>query len=304
MTTNNMINTPEPFALASGGTGATTASGAFTNISAGMLTLSYVGSSVNLLNLFNNSTGNFPGFNATGTDAAVGIQLGTKNSSLNLVDTTNTIAPPFKWYNAAQTHFTSLAIATAQSTNLALILPATDAATSHTPLSSDASGNLSFSTTPFLGAATATTLAFTNNATGGLIGTATNDSAPAGKVGELISSVILASSAVSVSANTQTNVTSISLTAGDWDVWGNLTMVSPATTTSGFYSWISSTSATAPDSSLYTLTTGALTSTVGQCAPQKTFQLASTTTIYISTYIAAASGTGTVCGGIYARRRR
>src|SRR5690349_16625741 len=53
-----------------------------------------------------------------------------------------------------------------------------------------------------------------------LAGTATNDDAAAGKIGEYIESEVLSGSAVSLTTNTAANITSISLTAGDWDVWG------------------------------------------------------------------------------------
>lgn len=53
-----------------------------------------------------------------------------------------------------------------------------------------------------------------------IVGTTTNDSAAAGSVGEYVSSVIAQGSAVSLSTDTAANITSITLTAGDWDVWG------------------------------------------------------------------------------------
>lgn len=73
--------------------------------------------------------------------------------------------------------------------------------------------------TPTLGAAIATTVAFSPT-TGGLIGTTAADSASAGNVGEEIESAIATGSAVSLVSTTAKNITSISLTAGDWDVSG------------------------------------------------------------------------------------
>lgn len=52
-----------------------------------------------------------------------------------------------------------------------------------------------------------------------IVGTATNDSASAGAIGEIISSSIAQGSAVSLTTVTPVNITSISLTAGDWDVY-------------------------------------------------------------------------------------
>lgn len=65
---------------------------------------------------------------------------------------------------------------------------------------------------------------------GQIAGTATNDSASAGNVGEIIESKILSGSATSLVTSTSKNVTSISLTPGDWEVYGVIYFVPAATT--------------------------------------------------------------------------
>lgn len=75
-----------------------------------------------------------------------------------------------------------------------------------------------------------TTPQVTFNSTSGIIGTTTNDSAAAGSVGELLSSLVTSGSAVSLTSNTDANVTSLSLTAGDWDVWFDCNFSGGATT--------------------------------------------------------------------------
>ena len=65
---------------------------------------------------------------------------------------------------------------------------------------------------------------------GQVAGTSTNDNAIAGSVGEIISSSIASGSAVSLSTATPANVTSISLTAGDWDVSASLVRTFGAST--------------------------------------------------------------------------
>lgn len=50
------------------------------------------------------------------------------------------------------------------------------------------------------------------------LGTATNDNATAGCIGEFVTSTIAVGSVVSLSTGSPSNVTSISLTAGDWDI--------------------------------------------------------------------------------------
>lgn len=53
---------------------------------------------------------------------------------------------------------------------------------------------------------------------GQLLGTNTNDDAAAGYVGEYVSSVVTDSASVPMPASTFTSITSITLSAGDWDV--------------------------------------------------------------------------------------
>lgn len=72
--------------------------------------------------------------------------------------------------------------------------------------------------------ATGTTLTETTSTSvgqGQYLGTATNDSATAGNIGEEIEGVLASGSATSLSTTTPKNITSLSLTAGDWDVSGN-----------------------------------------------------------------------------------
>lgn len=146
----------------------------------------------------------------------------------------------------------------------------------------------------------------TFSTTTGIVGTTTNDSAAAGSVGEIISSVIASGSPVNIPNSTSTNITSISLTAGSWDVWGNVSLTATGTCNS-HAGWISSTSATAPDQSLYALfqvTAGFPGLTWFSPVPQLTFKLSGTTTIYLTGFSTFSTGTVSGVGGIYARRRR
>ena len=61
-------------------------------------------------------------------------------------------------------------------------------------------------------------------------GTTTNDNATAGNVGELISSSVVSGSAVSLTTATPANITSVSLTAGDWDCAASAVRTFGATT--------------------------------------------------------------------------
>lgn len=62
-------------------------------------------------------------------------------------------------------------------------------------------------------------------------GTAANTAAPAGMIGELISSTVPQGSHVSLSSGGTSNITSIVLSPGDWDVWGVVQFDGGATTT-------------------------------------------------------------------------
>jgi hypothetical protein len=141
-----------------------------------------------------------------------------------------------------------------------------------------------------------------------IVGTTTNDSAAAGSVGEFISSVVPFGSSISMAASaTVKNITSIALTAGDWDVWGNINMFNSANVMRFAYGWISATSATIPDASLYNGLGATPTLTLFRFAfsiPAMRFSLAVPTTIYLSGTMTFSSGTSTACGGIYARRVR
>ena len=194
-----------------------------------------------------------------------------------------------------------------------MTIPDPGAATAKFIMSSGAGqtiGNGLTLTTPVIGAASATSVAFTS--TSGIIGTTTNDNAAAGSVGEEVESVItLASGGVSLTNAASANVTSISLTAGDWDVWGNVGFSGNGTTTVVYtYGWISSTSATTPDAAYQTQWAQAAGTAIFAAAnlgfpvPGRRFSLSGTTTIYLSVNSQFAVSTEFAFGGIYARRRR
>lgn len=139
-----------------------------------------------------------------------------------------------------------------------------------------------------------------------IVGITDGSNAAAGSVGEEISSFIPVGSAVATTTLADTNLTSISLTAGDWDVWGNITFTFSNSSGTSIFGWLSEISATAPDISLYSSmnTSFSNMSSNGICVPQRRFNLSSTTTIYITGQASFASGSCMLCGGIYARRRR
>lgn len=139
--------------------------------------------------------------------------------------------------------------------------------------------------------------------TKGIVGTTTNNNAAAGYVGEFVSSVVAFASSVSCTNNTARDITSISLTSGDWDVQGNILFAMSGDFT-GAEGWSSSTSATLPDPSLYVQAFPGTNSQNGITIPYKRYSLSGTTTVYLSCEVQFSTGTATACGGIYARRVR
>lgn len=143
-----------------------------------------------------------------------------------------------------------------------------------------------------------------------LVGTTTNNNAAAGSVGEVISSTIVSGSAVSLTTATPANITSISLTAGDWDVWFEAYFKVAATTTvTLLLGSISTTTATINQvsSAFGTLyypgsVLGAAESSV-PVGPMRQ-SLAGTTTIYAVGYAAFGVSTCDGYGILRARRVR
>lgn len=139
--------------------------------------------------------------------------------------------------------------------------------------------------------------------------TQTNDEAPAKSVGEYTSATVASGSAVSLLDGGTTNVVSLSLTAGDWEVWGTGVYNPAATTTATRINMgISSVSATLPadtdggyvqDSGSF----GAGLKRIYTLAPSR-FLLSSTTTIRLVMNVDFAVDTATGFGSLFARRVR
>lgn len=66
---------------------------------------------------------------------------------------------------------------------------------------------------------------------GQIPGTAANDNASAGNVGEYVSATIASGNAVALTSTQALDIASITLTPGDWDVWINATFAGASSTT-------------------------------------------------------------------------
>ncbi len=141
-----------------------------------------------------------------------------------------------------------------------------------------------------------------------LRGTTTNDNAATGYVGEYLSSGITVGAAVALTTDVAANITSISLTAGDWDVSGVVFFASSGGTPTARVAATNSTSATNPsDTSGRINYAGAFGSSYGSHSlpliPAR-YSLSATTTVYLIATSTFAAGTHTAWGLIQARRVR
>jgi hypothetical protein len=148
----------------------------------------------------------------------------------------------------------------------------------------------------------------------GIVGVTDGSNALAGTVGEYVSSVISGGSPVSLSSPTAATLTSISLTAGDWDVFANFAFTGQSTTVISWFRVSTNTSATQSSSIIANSQVGF--STGGGAAgiltltdywlnpPRTRYSLSSTTTIYAIAQANFSAGTCSVYGSLTARRVR
>ena len=146
-------------------------------------------------------------------------------------------------------------------------------------------------------------------------GTTTNDNALPGMVGEVIESNLQLANAVTLSNGIATNVTSIDLTAGDWDITGMVMLSLGLVTGNGCSAGISMVSNTMPLQtgggglspgalSVQALLTTLLNGSSSIGIPSARLSLATTTTVYLVSVYNFSLGTTKAYGSIWARRAR
>ena len=144
-----------------------------------------------------------------------------------------------------------------------------------------------------------------------IVGTATNDAATAGNIGEFVQTLVAVGAPVSLTTATAKTIASISLTAGDWDVSANvnLTMGSATTAvTSAFTAGISTTDNTLPTDGSEVECGGMVATTssfkFGIPINRKRISVATITTVYMIGLATFSAGTAGGYGVINARRVR
>jgi hypothetical protein len=142
---------------------------------------------------------------------------------------------------------------------------------------------------------------------GSIFGTAFADNAAAGGIGEFVQALLASGSATSLTTATAKNITSISLTAGDWDVSGNINFSAGTATVTGTAGGISTMSATLPTdgSEVYSgVQVTLLSETDSVTLPRKRISIATTTTVYLVGRSTFSAGSVSGFGQINARRVR
>lgn len=142
-----------------------------------------------------------------------------------------------------------------------------------------------------------------------ITGVSGGSDASSGIVGEIISSVVAVGSAVSLVSGTAKTVTSISLTAGDWDITGVVDFHPGATTTGSYFqAGVSGTTNALGSQDQYASAPMALAAglgvDVGMACPTVRQSLSGATTIYLTCQAGFALSTLTAYGTIRARRVR
>lgn len=160
-----------------------------------------------------------------------------------------------------------------------------------------------------LGAATATSINGSTVSPGHYSGEPSNGAALAGEIGELITAQVLSGSAISLTSGAATNIISISLTAGEWDINAGVQFVTGATTSTTFQGvWMSTTSATFSgliDDGYVSYNGGAFVNyNAAYSTSTKTLKLSATTTVFLSVLSNFTVSTSTAFGKIRARRVR
>lgn len=143
-----------------------------------------------------------------------------------------------------------------------------------------------------------------------IVGVTTNSNAATGSVGEYVVANVAVASAVSLTTDMAANVTSISLTAGDWDVRGQIGFTPAATTTTTqFIAALSRTTAALPadasdDTQSETISNEPSTANQSNVLPLATarMSLSGTTIVYLVARSTFGISTNKAYGWISARR--
>lgn len=152
---------------------------------------------------------------------------------------------------------------------------------------------------------------FTPSQTNGIVGTTTNNNANAGSIGELIFSNVPIGSTVALTNATATNITSITLPAGDWDLYGMAITAPAGTTTQTLFtasiSGVSATQGVPPNGGAFVqlpFTAGGPGIAIGSSVGTVRVILAGSSTFFLVITVSFGVSTNAAYGFLGARRRR
>ncbi len=151
-----------------------------------------------------------------------------------------------------------------------------------------------------------------NNVAGQIPGTGTNDNAAGGDVGEYVASQVISGAAVALASGIPADITHITLSAGDWDVWGSISTAPDGTTTQsdirGWTNTISATDPLPPNNGAYSEQQSAISAGLRQTTPigMQRISVANgvNQNVYLSATVTFATSTLGAFGFIGARRAR
>ncbi len=157
-----------------------------------------------------------------------------------------------------------------------------------------------------------TALAFAQPQGDQLLATTTNDAATSGNVGEYLSNSVLVGSAPAITTGVASTICQLTITAGDWNVWGELYYTLGATTTVTAYgAWINTTTnsiAGVPLGGWYSINCASVTpnSTIfgGGTAGPIRVSLSGNTTYFLVAQMTFGTSTSNAYGTLQARRVR
>jgi hypothetical protein len=145
------------------------------------------------------------------------------------------------------------------------------------------------------------------NITQARTGTTTNDNPAAGQIGEFLSVQRLSTNALALTTNADAVLTTLSLTQGDWDVWGSVGFTLTNNNTTILRAWLNAGGTTAPSidqlGGNMVLPVGNNITQVSLPLPPMRVSIAATTGVALGVTV-VFTGTITGWGKIMARRRR
>lgn len=143
-----------------------------------------------------------------------------------------------------------------------------------------------------------------------ILGVTDASNASSGYIGEIISSSVASGSAVSLTTTVVATVTSITLSAGDWEIYGSIAFSGGAVTATqsqGFFGTASGSSSTGRDLAKNTVSAGvgsSVSSDLTMAMPTYRVNITTPTTYYLKANSTFTIGSATTYGTIEARRMR